>query len=455
MPLVEKAQSFLRNIFSFGRVESDLDCEVQSHLSMLTDEKLRAGMSPAAALRAAQLELGGVEQVKEQVREQRFGSWLHSFLSDARFAWRQVSKAPAFAVIVVLTVALGIGINTTMFSLVNAMALSRPLVHEPERIAVITSVDPSGGFQPDATAVSVPNYLAWRAASRSFLAMAAADEFRTVNLAADGPAQAIHSAAVSPNYFSVLGVSPELGRVFSDGEDQPGRDHVVVLSHELWEHQFASDASLVTGARTIRLNRENYTVIGVMPASFRLLGLTPQLWTPLVLSEADKTPAARKDRSLYLFARSKPEATLGEAAAELATLARLAGENFPETEKGWGAKVRTLPDFLTYTFSFRNGAAIMMATAGFILMLACANVSGLLLARAARRQKELGIRIALGARRLRIIRQLLTESLILAFLGGGLGVLLTVWGIRFLRARLNFNEAVSAAPIRLDWNVLA
>ena len=429
MPLVEKAQSFLRNLFSFGNIERDLDGEVRSHLGMLIDENVRAGMSPVAARRAAQLELGGVEQVKELVREQRLGNWVHSFLSDSRFALRQLRKAPAFAGIAVLTVALGIAVNASMFSMVSAFVLLRPPVNEPERIAVITSVSPSEGFQSDATSVSVPNYLAWRDANQSFSAMAA-------------------------NYFSVLGVSPERGRVFSEGEDQPGRDHVVVLSHELWEHHFASDSTLLNRARTIRLNRENYTVIGIMPASFRLLGFTPELWTPLVLSEADKAPAARRDRSLYLFARSKPKATLGEAGAELATLARLAGEKFPDTEKGWGTKVRSLPDFLTYTFGFRSGGAVMMATAGFILMIACANVSGLLLARAARRQKELGIRIALGAGRLRIIRQLLTENLILAVLGGGLGVLLAVWGIRFLRARLNFNEAMSAAPISLDWNVL-
>jgi putative ABC transport system permease protein len=450
----QKAQSFVRNLLSFARVESDLDHEIHSHLEMLTEENLRAGMPPVAALRAAQLELGGMEQVKEQVREERTGNWLHAFVSDTRFAWRQVGKSPAFAITAVLTIALGIAINATMFSLVSAFVLSRPLVHEPERIAVITSVSPTEGFRSDAMAVSVPNYLAWRDASRSFSAIAAADESRTANLASRGPAEAVPAAAVTPNYFSVLGVSPELGRAFSDGEDQPGRNHVVVLSHELWEHRFLSDASLVTGARTIRLNREDYTVIGVMPASFRLLGFTTQLWTPLVLSEADRTPAARKDRSLYLFARCKPEATLDEARAEVTALAQRAGESFPETDKGWGVKLRTLPDFLTYTFGFRSGGALMMATAAFILMIACANVSGLVLARAARRQKELGIRIALGASRLRIIRQLLTENLLLALIGGGLGVLLADWGVYFLRARMNFNDAISAAPISLDWKVL-
>jgi putative ABC transport system permease protein len=256
---------------------------------------------------------------------------------------------------------------------------------------------------------------------------------------------------VSPNYFRVLGVSPQLGRTFEAGEDQPGRDHVIILSHDLWERQFGSDASLI--GRTIRLNRENYTVIGVMPASFRLLGFPPQLWIPLVLTQ-DQTAAARTNRSLRVFARLKPGVALEQARAEEVTLARSAEESFPDTEKGWGAAVRTLPDFLVYNFGIRSGLAVMMTTVGFVLMIACANVAGLLLARAAGRRKELAIRIALGAGRLRMIRQLLTEGLVIAFLGGSMGVLLADWGIHFVRANMTFNEAISAVPLRLDWNVL-
>jgi putative ABC transport system permease protein len=172
------------------------------------------------------------------------------------------------------------------------------------------------------------------------------------------------------------------------------------------------------------------------------------------LTASDQTAAARQDRSLFLFARLKQGVTLEQARAEFTTLARRAEESFPESEKGWGAAVRTLPDFLVYTFSIRSGLAIMMTTVGFVLMIACANVAGLLLARAAGRRKELAIRIALGASRLRIVRQLLTEGLVIAFLGGSMGLLLAYWGVNFLRANLTFNEAISAVPLRLDWNVL-
>jgi len=351
-----------------------------------------------------------------------------------------------------------------MFSMVSAFLLRRPPGREPERVAVVSSVNPTPGFQADANPVSAPNYFAWRDENHAFAETAAADEYRTLSLssqgslpaadqtAATGQPEALRSAAVSPNYFSVLGISPQLGRTFADGEDQQGRDHVAILSHELWERRFGSDASLI--GHTVRLNRENYTVIGVMPPNFRLLGFTPQLWTPLVLTAADQTTAAHHERSLFLFARLKQGVTLEQARAEFTTLAHRAEENFPESEKGWGVAVRTLPDFLVYTFGIRSALAIMMTTVGFVLMIACANVAGLLLARAAGRRKELAIRIALGASRLRIVRQLLTEGLVIAFLGGSMGLLLASWGVNFLRANLTFNEAISAVPLRLDWTVL-
>src|SRR5258706_1097559 len=384
--------------------------------------------------------------------------------SDLRLAIRMLLKKPGFTTAAVLTLALGIAVNATMFSMVSAFLLRRPPGRDPERVAVVPSVNPAPGSQADANPVSAPNYFAWREANHVFAETAAADEYRTLSLssqgllpaadqiAATGQPEALRSAAVSPNYFSVLGISPQLGRTFADGEDQQGRDHVAILSHELWERRFGSDASLI--GRTVRLNRENYTVIGVMPPNFRLLGFTPQLWTPLVLTAADQTAAAHHERSLFLFARLKPGVTLEQARAEFTALAHRTEENFPESEKGWGVAVRTLPDFLVYTFGIRSALAIMMTTVGFVLMIACANVAGLLLARAAGRRKELAIRIALGAGRLRIVRQLLTEGLVISLLGGGLALLFTYSGINFLRANMTFNDAISAVPLRLDWNVL-
>lgn len=377
---------------------------------------------------------------------------METILQDLRYGLRQLRKNPGFTLVAVLTLALGIAVNATMFSLVSAFLLRRPPGLEPERVAVVSSVDPAQGFQADTTPVSVPNYLAWREANHVFADMAASDEYRIVTLTSQNQSEAIHSAVVSPNYFSVLGVTPQLGRTFQAGEDQPGQDHVAVLSQELWQRLFGPEASLQ--GRTIRLNREPYTVIGVMPATFRLMGFTPQLWTPLVLTAADQTAAARKDRSLHLFARLKPGVPLEQARSEFATLARRAEENFPDTEKGWGSVVRTLPDFLVYSFGIRSALAVLMTTVGFVLMIACANVAGLMLARAAGRRKELAIRCALGASRLRVIRQLLTEGLLISCLGGALGLFFSYWGVQLIRASMTFNEAISAVPFSLDGYVL-
>ena len=443
---------WIKQLFSRRQAYGDLSDEIQEHLEEKIEELVASGISRKEATAAARREFGNVTLIELDSRAVWQWPSIESFFADLRYGLRTLRKNPGFTAVAVLTLALGIAVNATMFSLVSAFLLRRPPGRDPERVAVITSLNPAQGFLSDANPVSAPNFIAWREADHVFADLAAADEDRTVSLTPQGQPQALRSAAVSPNYFSVLGVSPELGRAFSDGEDQAGRDHVVILSHDLWERQFGSDSSLI--GRTIRVNREDFTVLGVMPESFHLLGFTPQLWTPLVLTAADQTAAARKDRSLYLFARLKPAVTIEEARAELITLAHRAEQNFPETEKGWGAAGRTLPDFLIYEFGIRTALVILMTTVGFVLMIACANVAGLLLARAAGRRKELAIRISLGAGRLRIIRQLLTENLVIAFLGGSAGLLLAYWGIEFVRPMMTFNEAISAVPMSLDRNVL-
>src|SRR5215469_9562174 len=377
---------------------------------------------------------------------------MQTVTQDLRYGIRQLVKNPGFTAIAVLTLALGIGINSTMFSMVSAFLLRRPPGRQPDRIAVVSGIDPGNGFQPDTATLSVPNYLAWRDANHVFSEMAAADEYHSATLTGQRESDLVRSASVTANYFDVLGVTAQIGRTFAAGEDQSGQDHEVVLSHQLWERRFGADPGIV--GRATRLNHENYTVVGIMPTSFRMMGFLPELWTPLVITPVDRTAAAHKDRPLYLFGRMKPGVTIKEARAEFATLAHRAEQEFPDSEKGWGATARTLPDFLLYGFGIRGGIAIIMTTVGFVLLIACANVSGLLLACGASRKKELAVRLSLGASRSRIIRQMLTEGMMITLLGGGLGLLLAHRGIGFMRASMSFNEAFNAIGLRLDTNVI-
>lgn len=441
-------------LYRRSSLDQELDSELSAHLELAIEENLQRGMSPEEARRAALVNLGGTQQARERHREARGLPALDTFFQDLRYASRGVLKNPAFTAAAVVTLALGIGVNASIFSMISGFLLRRPPGRNPDRVVVISSINPAGGMLADVYGVSAPNYLAWSRASDFYEKIAAAneDDGRTASLTWHNQTIAVQSAAVTPEYFNVLQVSPLLGRVFAAGDDQPGRNHIVILSHQLWDREFGSDPSIV--GRVVRLNREDYTVTGVMPESFRLLGFTPQLWTPLVLTSADQTAAARRHRSFYIYARLKPGVSLPQVRAELGALAQRTQQEFPETEKGWGIGVRTLPDFLIYAFNIRNALIVIMTVVGLILLIGCANVAGLLLAKAGARRKEIAIRMSLGAGRLRIVRQLLTEGLTIALLGGGIGLLLAYWGIKFLRANMQFNPGVSAVPLTLDWNVL-
>jgi predicted permease len=440
-------------LFRKGRRDAEFTSELESHLQMHIDENLHAGMSAEEARRGALIKLGGVEQTKEMVRERRGLPILEVLLQDLRFGARMLIKNPGFTLVAVFTLGLGIAANATIFSFVSAVMFMRPPVGDPDRVTVISSVNPVSSWGVNLNPFSAPTYFAWKKQDRMFLDMAAADPYASASLTGDGNPERVGVMRTTSNYFSVLGVSPQLGRTFSDGEDQAGREHVVILSHEFWERRFAADPGVI--GKTIRLNGTSYEVIGVMPARFVMHSFPAQIWTTVVLEEGLQSATARENRSLYFFARLKPGVAVTDANAEFQRLARVAEQNFPDTEKGWGATVLTLQDYMIKEFNSGPALAILMGAVGFVLLIACANIAGLLLARATGRGKEIAVRVAMGAGRLRMFRQLLTEALLLAALGGAAGLALTFWGARLLKSALGFNETVRVLDLTVDGRVVA
>jgi len=449
MPLFAKARSFLRNLFSTPRVEADLDAEVRAHLDLLVDENIRAGMSPTEAKRAARLALGGAEQVKEQVRDQRLGHWLHSILSDARYAFRQLRKNPAFTAVAVLTLALGMGANTAIFSVVDAVLLRHLPYHDPDRLVMVWE---NNSEHPDPyNTVAPPNFLDWQARSSVFSGMAYLCDQRD-NLTGGGDPEEVVVQDVSANFFSVLGVEPFLGSGFTPQNDQKDRDNVVVLSFGLWQRRFAGDRNII--GKSILLNGTSQTVIGVAPQNFRwlvkdgsLTGGRAQIWTPFVFPPSYRE---HKDvgRFLTVVARLKPDATFEQAQSQMKSIASQLEVEYPDADGHWGVNVVPLPQQVAG--ELRPALLVLLGAVVFVLLIACANLSGLLLARAASREREIAVRAAIGASPWRIARQLLVESMLLALIGGAAGVVLAVWGTNGLLAASPSNLLdLPSAPLNL------
>ena len=444
---------WLRQLISRRHRYDELSETIREHLDEKIADLMDRGMTREQAEQAARRDFGNVTVIEERSREVWQWPTAESIAADARFALRQLINSPGFTITAVLTLALGIAVNGTIFSLVSAWLMPNLPERDADKVVVVSAVNPDDNFLPDVHEVSAPNYETIRGDAAVFADSAATIDAISGSLGGmhEQP-EAIEYADVTPNYFSVFGAAPQLGRGFLPSEDRPGRNHVVVLSHGLWARKFGSDPAIV--GRTIRLNREDFTVVGVMGLDFRMMWMTPQLWIPLTLKSDDLTPEARRNRNLIVFSRLAPGIAPAQAMAEAKRLASRAATDYPNIEGRWGGSVRTLKDYLIHSFAIAKALAVMMTAVGFVLLIACTNVSGLLLTRAAGRRKELAIRASLGASRLRIVRQLFIEGVTVALIGGVAGLGLTWAGIRLMRSLLTFNEGIAAVPLSLDDKVL-
>jgi putative ABC transport system permease protein len=426
MPLFVAARSFFRNLFLSHRVNADLDQEVQSHLAMLIDENIRVGMSPEEAQRAARIELGGIEQVKEQVRDAGIGNWLHSLVSDCRYGVRQLRKNPFFAIVAIFTLALGIGATTAIFSHVNALVLRPYSLPDLDRVVAIWETVP----KQDAYSVSAApaNFHDWLEQSKSFEYLAAIRGW-DANLTGDGVAERVEGYQVTSNFFPLLGVPVELGRPITGTDLQQGASTVVVLSHGFWQRHLAGDRNVV--GKDLLLNGRKFTIVGVAGVDLEYPA-GAQIWTPLDLHSAETND--RETHSLFVVGRLNHSASVSSATADLQAVAGRLAQQFPNTNAGRGVRVtRLAEDANSGTWQF---VMVLMACAIFVLLLACVNVANLQLARASSRQKEMAIRSGMGASRWRLIRQLLIESTVLALGGAVAGTLLAKWGMELLRRDL-------------------
>ena len=419
MSLWTRIRSWTGATVQSGRAEREMDEEMRFHIEAHAAELMKRGLSRERAVRQARLDFGGVETAKSECRDAVGVSFLENLLQDVRHSVRTMLRTPAFTVTAVIVLALGIGATTAIFSVVDAVLL-RPLAYRDSGrlVTILTS-----GTGP----VAVANYIDWRDQSRSFSAMAAADYWSPNLTGIDSP-EHIPGLKVTQNLFPTLGIEPMLGRLFLAGEDKDGADREVILSYRLWQRRFSSDPHVL--GKPIVLDGNAYVIVGVMPQGFQFApfwATKTELWVPNAFGARIHS---RGGNSLRIFARLKDGVSLKQARAEIASITARLEQQFPGTNRN----VVVTPLKEKVVGPIETPLLVLLGAVAFVLLITCANVAHMLLARAATRQKEIAVRAALGARRGRIIRQFLTESILLGSVGGVLGLLLAIFGTRVLVA---------------------
>ena len=439
----------LANFATRRRDDERLKEEIEEHLALQTVENIKGGLPLGEARRQAMLKFGAVEAIKDEYRAERGLLFIDTLLQDIRFALRMLRKSPGFAAMAILTLALGIGANTAIFSVANAVLIRSLPYRDANRLVFLSDViHSSRGEQSQSAPISYPDFLDWQSQSDLFDGLAAYQPC-SFTLTGVGDAMRVPGRNVSADFFQVFGVSPVLGRTFVPSDDRPGAARIVVLSYGFWRSKFGGDSRIIN--RFIELDNKPYAVVGVLPADFRF-SAPADVYASLGILADEFFMSRAKHPFIYGIARLKHRATLDSARTQMAAIAANLAREYPGTNSDIGVSVESLQAHFDVTI--RPMLLALMSGAALLLLIACTNVANLCLARGARRSGEITVRFALGASRFRVIRQFVTEGLVLAVASGLVALLAGEWGMRLAR-RLLSPELQSIVAMRVDPSVVA